>query len=237
MCQEVVSLILGKEVEVLDVQYQHTILSLTHHSIRIDVLARDTEGRRIGIEMHPQSNEDRVRRTRYNLACIDVNTLDTGKEYVELPDAVHIYITKADFLKTGRGINRVERKIIGTNIEVSNGIQEYYVSLSKEADTVGQTKLLQYMQHSKGILESQYFPKLVARVRQLKEQQRGVKYMCEIMDKLMEESEAKGEAKGIIETLEELGVPKEQIVDRLIKKLKITVEEAMGYLAVGEVKH
>ncbi len=78
MCQEVISLILGK-IEVLDVQYQHSVVNLTHHSVRIDVLARDTDERKIGLEMHPQSNEDRVRRTRYNLACIDVNTLNTGK--------------------------------------------------------------------------------------------------------------------------------------------------------------
>ncbi len=236
VCQEVVSLILGKKIEVLDVQYQHTVLNLVHHSIRIDVLACDAEGSKIGIEMHPQSNEDRVKRTRYNLACIDVNTLNTGEKYIELPDAVHIYITQADFLKTGKGINQVERKIIGTNIEVSNGIQEYYVSLGKDGDTIGQTKLLQYMQHSKGIVESEYFPKLVARVRMLKEEHGGRVYMCEIMDKLMAESEAlgeaRGEARGIIETLQELGVPKEKIVDKLINKLKITVEEALGYFAV-----
>ncbi len=121
-----------------------------------------------------------------------------------------------------------------------NGIEEYYVSLNKEGDTIGQTKLLQYMQHSRGILESKYFPKLVARVRKLKEQQGGIEYMCEIMDKLMAESEAAGEARGkvigIIETLEEMEVPKEQIIEKLIMKLKITMEEALGYWTVGDAE-
>ncbi len=65
--------------------------------------------------------------------------------------------------------------------------------------------------------------------------------MCEIMDKLMAESKARGhkeghkagEACGIIETLEEFEVPQEQIIEKLITKLKITMEEALDYLAVG----
>lgn len=73
-----------------------------------------------------------------------------------------------------------------------------------------------------------------------KNQEREKDYnMCEFITELIQDGEARGEARGImclIETLEEMGVPKEQIVDRLIKKLKITVEEALGYFAVREVK-
>ncbi len=62
-------------------------------------------------------------------------------------------------------------------------------------------------------------------------EEKGNMNMCKALDEYWDKAKQEGEARGIIETLEELGVPKEQIVDKLIRKLKITVEEATGYFA------
>lgn len=230
VCQEVVSIIMGQEIRVREVQYQHAILSLTHHSVRIDILAEDMEEKKIGIEMHPQSNENRQRRTRYNLASIDMNTLKTGQEYVELPDAVHIYITQADFLRTGKGINFVERRILGTDIQVCNGVHEYYVCLSKPGDAVEQTELLKYMRNCNEVMESQYFPNLVKRVRQLKEESEGGSIMCEIMERIEREAENRGRILGTIDLMREMQYLDEMIESKLVGMYQLSVETAREYL-------
>lgn len=187
VCQEEVQILLNRPIQILDVKCQYTILNLTHHSIRIDILAREVDGKTISLEMHPQSDEDRVKRTRYNVGSIDVQSLKIGKEYRDLPDVIHIYITKSDFLKTEKGINYVSRTVKGTDVEIPNGVEEYYISLSRDGDNPEQTALLKYMLHSKGIKESNIFPKLVERVNYLKTEQGGHTIMCEIMDQLLRE--------------------------------------------------
>lgn len=63
-CQEVIHIITGEDVTLVEVRYQETILQLETHSICIDIWAIDILGRHIGLEMHPQSGENRVKRNR-----------------------------------------------------------------------------------------------------------------------------------------------------------------------------
>lgn len=248
-CQEVVRIITGEEITLVEVRNQETILQLKNHSICIDIWAEDILKRNIGIEMHPQSNEDRVKRNRYTIACLDLRSLKKGEDYADISDTVGIYITQADFLKTKKGVNVVKRVITKNSEEetsIPNGISEYYVSLSCEGDNPAQTELLKYMKNSDGITESEYFPNLVKRVKVLKEEQKGEKIMCEIIDKFIKDGEARGEARGraagmaagekagevrgMVMTLKMLNYQTEDIVVQLINNLKLTEEEAMKYL-------
>lgn len=148
---------------------------------------------------------------------------EKGEHYIDLPDAVHIYITQADFLKTKKGVNLVERKVVGTNILVSNGIQEYYVCLKNTGDTLAQTELFKYIQNCNGIKSSVYFPKLVKRVQMIKENKKGDNIMCEIMEKIELEAEARGEAKGETRGII-LGMIK---IMRDLQYLDVTIEKSL----------
>lgn len=236
-CQEVVRIITGEEITLVEVRNQETILQLKTHSIRLDIWAEDIYKNHIGIEMHPQSNENRVKRNRYNIASIDTKSLKIGVEYDDIPDTIGIYITEADFLKTKRGVNKVERSIRDSMHQVKsipNGTSEYYVSLSCEGDTPAQTELLKYMRNSDGVISNKYFPNLVKRVRFLKEEQEGGNMMCEIMDRIRIEGEARGrkegEAAGMVMTLKILNFQQEEIVTQLMNNLKLTKEEAQKIL-------
>ncbi|MFI3209347.1 MAG: hypothetical protein R3Y40_09460 [Eubacteriales bacterium] len=193
-CQEVVRIITGEDIKLVEVRYQETILQLNNHSIRIDTWGRDSKERNIGIEMHTQSNENRIKRNRYNIASMDVRSLETGDQYDDIPDTWGIYITQADFLKTKKGINKIERIVSGTKKEAPNGVSEYYVSLSCKGETEAQTELLRYIKNSDGVMDSKYFPNLVKRVRFLKEAEKGETVMCEIMDEIFRDGEARGDA-------------------------------------------
>ncbi len=190
-CEDVIRILLGEKLKVTHVKSQVSIRQLQNRSVVVDILAEEESGKKIYFEMHPQS-EDRFHRIRYNVACIDVQMLEKGEPFSKLQDVYAIYITISDFLKTKRGINRVVRTIEGTNKHVTNGIYEYYISLSQEGDTPEQTELLHYFLNSKGVLESKSFPNLVKRVRFLKEEKGGLDIMCKIMDKIREDGIEQG---------------------------------------------
>ncbi|MFI3171179.1 MAG: PD-(D/E)XK nuclease family transposase [Eubacteriales bacterium] len=172
-CEEVIRILTGAELEIIEVKSQYSILQIENRSVRIDILARDKQGSQVGIEMHPQSNEDRVRRNRYNISSMDIHSFEKGCKYTDTHNIYGIYITQADFLKTKKGINKVVRIIQNTDTEIPNGIEEYYISLACEGSTPEQTALLRYLKNSDGITSSKYFPNLVRRVRWLKEKKGG----------------------------------------------------------------
>ncbi|MFI3207997.1 MAG: hypothetical protein R3Y40_02560, partial [Eubacteriales bacterium] len=112
---------------------------------------------------------------------------------------------------------------------------------------------IKYMRNSDGVMDSEYFPNLVKRVRAIKENQKGGKVMCEIIDKIVAEEvekalkevkksverdtekaekrgEKRGEARGMVITLKMLNYQTEDIVVQLINNFHLTEEEAVKYL-------
>ena len=80
----------------------------------LDALAEDEEGRLINVEMHPQEDEDHVRRVRYHLSGIDMSYLEKGNDFEAIPEVYLIYITKKDFIGRNKGINEIIRIVDGT---------------------------------------------------------------------------------------------------------------------------
>ena len=64
----------------------------------LDVLAEDGNGCLVNVEMHPQEDEDHVRRVRYHLSSLDMSYLEKGTDFESIPEVYLIYITKKDFI-------------------------------------------------------------------------------------------------------------------------------------------
>ena len=83
------------------------------------------------------------------------------------------------------------------------------------------------------------FKRLSDRVKYLKEEEGGVDTVCAVMQKYMDESEAKGKAegmfegviKGTIETMIDLNSPETRIIDKIMEKFNLSKEDAEGYLS------
>ena len=100
----------------------------------LDALAEDEEGRLINVEMHPQEDEDHVRRVRYHLSGIDMSYLEKGNDFEAIPEVYLIYITKKDFIGRNKGINEIIRIVDGTGTILDNGVHELYVNFEGAAD-------------------------------------------------------------------------------------------------------
>ena len=97
ICIEVLSRLLHFNVEdIEDITYQKA-LDVTYASkgIRLDVYIKGDDNI-YNVEMQVRNNKDLARRTRYYQAMIDLNSIEKGGEYADLPNTYIIFICKFD---------------------------------------------------------------------------------------------------------------------------------------------
>lgn len=195
-CEEVIRIMLNEpEFEVIEVKAQYSIRNIENHSVVLDILAVDTAGKLINIEMQVQDEGDHQRRVRYYHSSIDMSYLEKGVPYGALPDIYLIFITKKDFFKYHNGIYYVERVLKNIGSIVDNGVHEIYANLECPCDNEKINELLTFMKHSDGSYQTAAFPNVVKKVRFLKEKGEGIESMC----KILEEERCEGRKEGIIE--------------------------------------
>lgn len=153
-------------------------------SVTVDAMCESVEGTLYSIEMEKSSRDDHQRRVRYNSSNIDTMYTEKGLSFKEIPDLCMVYLSKADFLRGGRCLYHVDRTVKEGGRTVVNGIQEIYIN-ARINDGSEAAQLMQYMKDTRG--ENPLFPKLSARVRYLKEEQKGVEQMCEAVEKYAQE--------------------------------------------------
>ena len=114
-CAELlVRVILGREdLKIISAKTQVTLKGVMRE-VRLDILAVDDEGRKYNIEFQRDNSGAVPERARYNSSMIDVNSLDKGEEFTELPEVYVIFITENDVLGGGLPMYTVERVIAET---------------------------------------------------------------------------------------------------------------------------
>lgn len=191
--------------------------------MQLDVLAEETTGDMIGIELQMYSEPAPFRRARYYMSCIDVSILEKGTKYDELPDVTILYITKTDFIGGGRGLYQTIRKarrnsrIAGVGLD--NGQHEKYFNLRYPTEDKKVNELLNYLKDSDPHYRTESFPRIVERVNFFKEQKEGVDIMCEIADRIRRE----GKIEDVMELLEDLGKVPARIRNRIRQETDLSV--------------
>ena len=207
---ELCRILLGDDsVRIVDVRTKRTIASLKKHSVELDILARKKGGGLVGVEIQMYSEKAPFKRVRYYLSSVDMNLLEKGVDYSQLPNVTLVYITKRDIIGAGRGFYRVERHVSRSrnggraDRKVDNGVEELYYNLRHPTGDKRKDELLRYFKNSDPDYETDIFPHIVERVRYFKKQTEGVKIMCEIANKLKNEGIKIGLEKGREEGREE----------------------------------
>ena len=87
-CAElVIRIILDRnDITVKETKTQYTINSLRTHSVRLDVYAEDTNGKKYDIEIQRSDSGANPQRARYISSMIDSDTLLVGEDYSKLPE-------------------------------------------------------------------------------------------------------------------------------------------------------
>ena len=144
-----------------------------------------------------------------------------------MPVVTVLYITKTDFIGGGKGFYQTVRKLQGSGrtvgVGVDNGIHERFFNLRYPTSDERINELLHYLKDSDPYYQTEYFPRIVERVRFYKHQEKGVNEMCEITDRIRQEGKIEGKIEVVLELLEEVGKIQARIVQRISQEKDLAV--------------
>ncbi len=180
-------------LRVLEQVIQKDYKNLQGRSAILDCVAADSRGRQINIEVQQKTEGASPQRARYHSGLLDMNTLNPGQRFEELPESCVIFITLGDGLGYGCPIYHIKRKISEVNQDFRDGSYIIYVDSKNQEDT----PLGRLMHDFHCSLASEMQSGILAkRVRELKETEEGAKTMCEEMDRIFREGRRLGEKHG-----------------------------------------
>ena len=223
-----------KDLHVIDQIIQKDYKNLQGHSAVMDCVARDSTGKQFDVEIQQDNEGASPKRARYHSGLMDMNTLNPGQDFEELPESYVIFITRDDILGYGLPIYHIDRQIKELNEAFQDEAHIIYVNSRKQDDT--ELGRLMHDLHCKKA-DEMHSPILAKRVYELKETQKGVELMCHEMEKIysegMESGEKRGELKAKKETalsLAEMGLPVEKIakaVNHNVKDVQKWIDETL----------
>lgn len=165
-------------------------------SICLDAYGTDSNGKRYDLEIQRQEKGADPHRARYHSSVMDVENLHSGQKFKELPDTYTIFIIEKDFYGKSEPVYPIERMNLATGKPFEDGEHILYVN----GEYRGESNLGKLMHDFNCTQASDMNFKLMAdRTRYLKENPKGVKEMCRIMEDMRNESLKEGIREGMKE--------------------------------------
>lgn len=97
-------------------------------SICLDAYGIDSMGKRYDLEIQRAGKGADPHRARYHSSILDIDNLDAGQEFNELPDTYIIFITEKDFYGMGEPLYIIERMNLTTEKGFEDGEHILYVN-------------------------------------------------------------------------------------------------------------
>ncbi|NBH36344.1 nuclease [Clostridiaceae bacterium] len=217
----VLQIVLEKpDLKVLDVRTQVFLENLLNRSVRLDILATDSTGAKLNVEVQRSDKGAGRKRARYNSSMMDANLLKKGEDFDKLPETWVIFITENDVMGKGLPLYPIERCFLGTGERFEDGSHILYVNGAYRGDTpIGK------LMHDFSCTDAadMYYGTLADRVRFFKESKEGIEIMCRAMEDMRNQTLKEGM----------INVAKKMLEDGTITLEKIA--EFVG-LSVDEVR-
>ena len=208
------------DLKVQIAQIQYSIKNLEGRSVRLDIHAIDTIGKKYNIEVQREDKGASPKRARYNSSVIDTKSLPAGAEFEELPETYVIFITKNDVIGYNKPLYHIDRVIKETGELFGDEEHIVYVNGAYQ-DESPLGKLMHDFSCSNP--EDMYYKLLADRTRYFKEDEKGVAEMCELMEDLVDSGKKDD---------------REEKALRMLNSGRISIEEIAEFtkMTVDEVK-
>ena len=199
-------------------------------SLCLDAYGTDSSGKKYDLEIQRADKGADPHRARYHSSVMDVENLDAGQEFSELPDTYTIFIVEKDFYGMGEPVYPIERINLLTGKPFGDGEHILYVNGEyRGASDIGR------LMHDFGCTDASdmNFELMADRTRYLKENPKGVNEMCKLIEDMRKEEREEGRKEGVfalIDTLKEFNVPDAEILDRICKKFSVDMPTANKYV-------
>ena len=187
------------DLEVMEVRTQVFVENLLNRSVRLDVLATDSAGRKINVEIQRADRGAGRKRARYNSSMMDVGLLEKGGSFDALPETWVIFITENDVVGHGKPLYLYERRLADTGERLNDGTYILYVNGAYRGDTpLGQ------LMHDFSCADpdDMHYGLLADRVRFFKQSKEGVEIMCRAIEEIRMQEHEEGKQEGILEGIQ-----------------------------------
>ena len=177
------------DLKVLDVRTQVFVENLLNRSVRLDILATDSTGAKLNVEVQRSDKGAGRKRARYNSSMMDANLLKKGEDFDKLPETWVIFITENDVMGKGLPLYPIERCFLGTGERFEDGSHILYVNGAYRGDTpIGK------LMHDFSCTDAadMYYGILADRVRFFKESKEGIEIMCRAMEDMRNQTLKEG---------------------------------------------
>ncbi|MBR5737909.1 MAG: PD-(D/E)XK nuclease family transposase [Verrucomicrobia bacterium] len=226
--------------------------NLRGHSICMDVLAVDKDGKHYNIEVQRDDRGADPRRGRFYAGMMDVEMLGKGDDYSTLRDSYVIFITENDIFKEGKPLYHYIRTEEESGKPLGDGSHIIYVNGAYVGDGPLGWLISDFREPDPKKIHIAIFAE---RLNYFKNNIKGEKEMCKIMEELVEEGRQEGIQKGIqkgrlegiqegrlegiqkgiqvtIKLYRQLGLSNEEIIKQISVEYEIPQSEAAKYVYV-----
>ena len=192
----------------------------------LDVLGIDSRQQQYDLEVQRANAGARPERARYHAGALDVENLNAGQEFEELPTTYVIFITENDVFGTGEAIYSIDRINQKTGKLFNDRQHILYVNGSYQGDDEIR-KLMHDFRCSNP--DDMFFKQMADKTRYLKKDPKGVQTMCQIMEDLRIEAEERSKEQTLLESIKALMENLKLSATQAMEALNIPVKEQEKY--------
>ena len=220
LTQHVLRILTGKEdLNITNVKTQADMKRLVGaRSICLDAYGTDDEGKKYDMEIQRSDRGAGKHRARYHSSAMDVDNLDAGQDFNELPDTYTIFITENDIFDKGLSCYDIERMNMATGEIFDDGSYILYINGAYRGDDEIGNLMHDF---SCSDPDDMINKELADRTRYFKETEEGVDAVCKVMEDMREEAKKE---EHIDTTLNN--------IKNLMETLKLSVDQAMDALKI-----
>ncbi|MCR4935627.1 MAG: PD-(D/E)XK nuclease family transposase [Oscillospiraceae bacterium] len=225
-CMELVLRIVMEmpDLRVHEVHTQVFVENLMNRSVRLDILATDSDGRKINVEIQRADRGAGRKRARYNSSMMDANLLRKGENFDELPETWVIFITEHDVMELGLPLYHIDRVIAETGGLFDDGTHILYVNGEYRDDSPVGKLMHDFSCTNPGDM---YYGVLADRVRFFKESKEGVAIMCRVMEEMRNQSLEAGRKEAMKATAFRMLVSGRYAYDEIAEISGLPLEEVL----------
>ena len=220
------------DLVVTEVHTQYDLHRLAgSRSLRIDVHGRDSADRRYSMEIERSDKGASPCRSRYISSAMDVEFLNAGDEFTDLPVSYVIFITENDIFERGKLVYCIERINMATGEPFNDG--EHIIYLNSSYKCEGDVSELAKLAHDFlcNDPDEMFLPLMAETAKYYKTNSEGVEHMCKSMEDRINAATAAATVAATTAKAIDMAI-------KMISKGKLTLEEIAEYsnLPIDEVK-
>ena len=192
-------IIFGRPIKVVKAKGQEEIrsFSVDGRTVRLDIMAVDSDGKKIDIEVQTGEKGSDIKRARYHSSLLDSGMLKKGQDFSEIRDSYVIFIYKHDKFHAGLPVYHINRYVGETGEMFEDGSNIIYVNGTYSGDDDLGKMLADFMQPDASKIN---FKELADGVRYFKEEG-GWENMCEAVERYANKVEKRGVLNGKVDLI------------------------------------